>query len=549
MTLHFLHVGKTGGTAIKEVLVNSLGVRQTPFGWFHHSAADTTPLREIPPEDYFFFCVRDPISRYASAFYSRWTKGRPRYYFEWSEKERVAFERFHTPQQLADALASADREEREAAETAMVSIRHIGRLSNRLGSRELLEERADRIVYVGRQETLPADWQHLRRILELPESSQLPNDPVRAHRGDQRFDRTFNEHQITALRRWYAEDYAIVDFVEQLRQERGWGVEIPDAVPGLAPPAVREPLLPDGPLTVGALEIFRERKVPASTMWSELLQHADATHIAETGIFRGKFAQDIFNTVPSLQAYYLIGPDRRGESPEWGNRYDARRVDADWALAMERTGYPTYPRVLLDGPAPAALHGLDDGHLDAFIFGYSADYTLRGATLTLHAAWSKVKPGGYIGGFGYNQDLFEVGLDIEPGLLFPYALHFAEAMGVTFYLLPNNNFLLVKDSSTGFRFFDATGEALSDVRVLPQLRQLVDATVADALSEQTKALEQQAAHRQKLESQQRARQQQGQHRKQPAGAADRKPAGTNGRRTLRGAAARLRRAKDALLSG
>ena len=63
--------------------------------------------------------LRDPISRFVSGFYSRLRKGEPRYYREWREEERTAFEWFSTPRELADALAQPAGEARRRAEFAM----------------------------------------------------------------------------------------------------------------------------------------------------------------------------------------------------------------------------------------------------------------------------------------------------------------------------------------------------------------------------------------------------------------------------------------------
>src|SRR4051812_28297644 len=107
--LHFLHVGKTGGTAIKRAL-RSGQVRATPYGRLLLHRHRFT-LRDVPEDDFVFFCVRDPIARFVSGFYSRRDQGRPRYHFEWSPAEATAFATFATPEQLAGALAADDPEQ------------------------------------------------------------------------------------------------------------------------------------------------------------------------------------------------------------------------------------------------------------------------------------------------------------------------------------------------------------------------------------------------------------------------------------------------------
>src|SRR5690242_20312382 len=92
-TAHFLHVGKTGGTAVREALAP-----YAEAGRFHlifHPHRVT--LHDVPEDDGFVFIVRDPLGRYVSGFYSRKREGRPYYDRPWNDAERAAFERFETP--------------------------------------------------------------------------------------------------------------------------------------------------------------------------------------------------------------------------------------------------------------------------------------------------------------------------------------------------------------------------------------------------------------------------------------------------------------------
>ena len=221
MTLHFLHIGKTGGTAIKRA-IRVAGMPETPFGPLEVHQHRSSRLAEVPPEDYAFFFVRDPIARFFSGFYSRLRKGQPRYYFEWTKNERIVFEAFQTPQALAAALGSDDLEQRQLAEFSMRSVRHLRRMALYLGPPREIEKRLNRIVYIGRQETLDVDWPLIRGILDLPETLVLPSSSRAAHRADPTLDRSLDERALAALRDWYAPDQRVVDFCERVRADRGW---------------------------------------------------------------------------------------------------------------------------------------------------------------------------------------------------------------------------------------------------------------------------------------------------------------------------------------
>jgi len=74
--IHFLHIGKTGGSAIKYALTQySVSGRYAIYLHSHNFR-----LRDVPIGESVFFFLRDPISRFKSGFYSRQRQGQPRYF-------------------------------------------------------------------------------------------------------------------------------------------------------------------------------------------------------------------------------------------------------------------------------------------------------------------------------------------------------------------------------------------------------------------------------------------------------------------------------------
>ena len=172
--------------------------------------------------------MRDPLSLFVSAFHSRLRKGQPKFYFEWSPAEAAAFERFSTPQSLAEGLGSADRETRQAALAAMKAIQHIRGIRRFLGSPKQVMSHRRQIAYIGRQETLDDDWQRIRALLELPEEIELPSDPKKAHRRAPSGEPALDARAEEILRDYYRPDYEIIAACERLRVANGWSGEPPN---------------------------------------------------------------------------------------------------------------------------------------------------------------------------------------------------------------------------------------------------------------------------------------------------------------------------------
>lgn len=202
--VHFLHIGKTGGTAVRDTLQHhTLTPKYKIFLHGHHFA-----LSRVPVGDKCFFVLRDPISRFVSGFYGRQRMDRPRYDLPWLPSEELAFGRFHTPNQLACALSSPDSDARAAAEAAMGGISHV-RSSYWKWFRDeaYFLSRRDDILFVGYQETLSQDFDQLRQLLGLPDSVALPQAGAKAHRNPDHLDKRLDEEAIANLRTWYARDY------------------------------------------------------------------------------------------------------------------------------------------------------------------------------------------------------------------------------------------------------------------------------------------------------------------------------------------------------
>jgi len=214
--IHFLHIGKTGGTAIKEALKPFSRYRDLRI-WLH---GHEVKLSDIPKGDKVVIFIRDPISRFISGFYSRQRQGRPRYNFPWTPGEAQAFQIFKTPNELAKSLSSTDPFLRKAAIKAMNAIRHVNTfLKDWVISREYLLKRKKDILFVGCQESLDEDFELLKRLLGLPSKIELPKDPVRAHKNPPNVDKKLDEEALRNLRKWYAYDYELYHDLLKIRSE------------------------------------------------------------------------------------------------------------------------------------------------------------------------------------------------------------------------------------------------------------------------------------------------------------------------------------------
>jgi hypothetical protein len=220
-TISVLHIGKTGGSALKDGL--SSYMRRTEDKRFAlHSHKDTLEtIWAVDPRRPVFFTVRDPITRFVSGFNSRLRHGRPRYDVAWTDSEAVAFSRFTSPNALGEALS--DRERRDVAVAAMSQIQHVNTaLIDWLVSPTYLQEHADKAVYIGHQSDLTADEAQICEALGVP-APLLPKDDIGAHRTPAEMPTRLSDLATANLAHWYALDFAVYDWCLEHRRARGWG--------------------------------------------------------------------------------------------------------------------------------------------------------------------------------------------------------------------------------------------------------------------------------------------------------------------------------------
>jgi hypothetical protein len=210
--VHFLHVSKTGGTAIKSALGPLAAHGRYELRLHEHRVV----LGTVPRGELVFFAVRDPLERYVSGFYSRWRQGRPRYEVPWTSAEATAFSTFDSANALAEALSADEQDRRASAERAMGAIGHVCDSYWRwFGDRDHLNARADDILAIIWLPSLNRVFGALCERLCLCASPRLPDDDVAAHRTPRRFDRLLSPLAIRNLRLWYGRDF---EFVELCRR-------------------------------------------------------------------------------------------------------------------------------------------------------------------------------------------------------------------------------------------------------------------------------------------------------------------------------------------
>ena len=219
--VRILHIGKTGGTAIRAAIRPHIknGKSRHDIAMLSHGFDIVRASVEFPCADLIFF-VRDPVKRFVSGFNSRLRMGRPRYNSPWSAAENRAFSRFNKVNSLGEALSAELQKDRDDAIKAIMSISHTRRgYLHYLKSIYMLEKLSPRIIFIGRQEYLDSDVDSAKSLLGIEDDIVLPTDDVGAHRTPRNHQNKLSFVAHRNLSKYLHEEYEIYNWCLNNREK------------------------------------------------------------------------------------------------------------------------------------------------------------------------------------------------------------------------------------------------------------------------------------------------------------------------------------------
>lgn len=218
VNVHFLHIGKTGGTAIKDMLLPCFKEHRWLVRHGHRFSID-----DVPEGEKFFFFLRDPVSRYVSGFNTRLRQGKPKFNNPWSREEAAAFAHFKTANELALALEDESKQTRRRANRAMRNIVHVcTSYWDWLSSPERLRARAQDVFFIGQQEHFDGDARQLVKLLGF-EGIEPVSDETRSQKTPDGMHRDLDPQAYEIIRKHYETDYEAIALCREIARDRGFG--------------------------------------------------------------------------------------------------------------------------------------------------------------------------------------------------------------------------------------------------------------------------------------------------------------------------------------
>lgn len=199
--IHYLHIGKTAGNGIKT-RCNAIERFAPDIRFVLHSHAMS--LRKIKGNQRYFFSIRNPVTRFQSAFYERKRRGRTGGNL-WSADEARSFSYFEHASELAEAIFDSSQRG-VLARAAMHSIGHLRKFQHEwfFPSGHFLEIRPP--VWIIRQEKFSVDFSRFVQELGI-EDFEFEEPPTMTTKvTDYSNIPALTDMAIENLQRWYIVD-------------------------------------------------------------------------------------------------------------------------------------------------------------------------------------------------------------------------------------------------------------------------------------------------------------------------------------------------------
>lgn len=203
------------------------------------------------------------------------------------------------------------------------------------------------------------------------------------------------------------------------------------------------------------------------TFCIELINEYNLKAIAELGVYRGEYAQEVLEKCPGIETYTMIDPWRNLADWNKPSNKDNDTFEEFFQETMQRTDFAKEKRIVLRGKTTEVINQIEDAAYD-FVY-IDGDHTLKGIAIDLINFWPKVKENGVIVGDDFFPSIWQNSERFEPTMVCPFAVYFAEAVNAKIYALPHGQFLLIKNEESSFEFIDLTDGLYNNLEIRTQM--------------------------------------------------------------------------------
>lgn len=207
--INVLCLPKSGGYLLKKILSNIVSEQ---YDFVLHKV--DTKLEDIPVGQKVVFFVRNPVEKFARAFYMRFNQGAPFYNSKWNSNEASAFESFKSSKKLAEGLSHKNVSIRTKAILSLNQIAYLTTLiSDYLGDLKEVEMRTKDIAFVGNADKMLDELERFKNAFNLDiDLNRIINKHEELHFSSSFSDEITNEGKLN-LYSLYEQD---IDYYKNL---------------------------------------------------------------------------------------------------------------------------------------------------------------------------------------------------------------------------------------------------------------------------------------------------------------------------------------------
>lgn len=207
--IHFIHIGRTGGSVLRDAL---LKINLTQKKYFFCVYGHDFQAFNLKKKDKYIIIFRDPLKRFVSSFYSRKFKNISSYTkTKLPKEEENILNTFQHANDLAESLCSNDENVKKKAIQAISTLKNVKDKYIHYINLKFMKKHPP--LFIFKTESLEDDFSKFIKFLDIKTDISLSKDKNIMKKNDYKNIPNLSNLSVSNLTKWYKDDILLYNSI------------------------------------------------------------------------------------------------------------------------------------------------------------------------------------------------------------------------------------------------------------------------------------------------------------------------------------------------